>query len=202
MMLGASVPVGTVITFAGQVCNSAMPGAAVFPIDQNYPETDVEAMGWMVCDGRSLIPAMYPDLFATIGYLYGERNGYFVLPDARGYFLRGLDGGAGVDPQAAARKPAASGLAAGVGSTQACALQEHVHDYQTAPAPAAPSASGTAAGATSGSKTQTGTPVAAPGNTTPLGLSQQETRPVNLALYYLIKVHNYSSGAPGGPLPW
>ncbi|MGX9697259.1 phage tail protein [Janthinobacterium lividum] len=71
-------PVGTVIAFAG-----ATAGATI------------EAWGWMLCDGRMLDSASYPELYAALGYLYGGSAGQFQLPDYRGCFLRGHDGGVG-----------------------------------------------------------------------------------------------------------
>ena len=60
--------------------------------------------GWMLCDGRELSAATYPELFAVIKNIYGTANvGSFKLPDYRGMFLRGTDNGAGKDPDATKR---------------------------------------------------------------------------------------------------
>lgn len=41
--------------------------------------------GWMVCDGRSLSKAMYPELFEVVGTAFGEPDeDSFKLPDYRG----------------------------------------------------------------------------------------------------------------------
>ena len=63
----------------------------------------VEAWGWMLCDGRTLGTHQYPELFAALGYLYGGSDASFRIPDYRGYFWRGTDAGAGVDPDASQR---------------------------------------------------------------------------------------------------
>lgn len=55
--------------------------------------------GWLVCDGSLVSRAAYPALFAAVGVVFGAGDGVstFGLPDLRGEFVRGLDGGRGVD---------------------------------------------------------------------------------------------------------
>lgn len=69
----------------GQVCFFAMASAP---------------SGFLVCDGSAVSRTTYAELFAAIGTLYGAGNGTstFNLPDLRGEFIRGVDGGRGVDP--------------------------------------------------------------------------------------------------------
>src|SRR5215475_8539475 len=46
--------------------------------------------GWILCDGREVKEADYPQLYAAIGDLWGaSAPGKFKLPDLRGSFLRG-----------------------------------------------------------------------------------------------------------------
>ena len=59
-------PVGAVIAYAGGM------------------DVTVEALGWMLCDGRTLEPALYPELFAVLGYRYGGSAEHFQLPDYQG----------------------------------------------------------------------------------------------------------------------
>ena len=59
-------PVGAVIAYAGGT------------------DVTVEALGWMLCDGRTLEPELYPELFAVLGYRYGGSEARFQLPDYRG----------------------------------------------------------------------------------------------------------------------
>ncbi|MES2449966.1 MAG: phage tail protein [Pseudomonadota bacterium] len=106
-----NLPVGSVSAYAGAID----PGQG----------TGLEAWGWMLCDGRSLAAAHYPQLFATLGYLYGGREGAFNIPDYRGAFLRGVDHGSGNDPDASSRTAPHGGVAGGVGSTQASTFQDH-----------------------------------------------------------------------------
>lgn len=184
--------VGTVCGFAGQVhpvsgpANNIWSGsgcptkdaAGTKPRD-DVPIAHLEAHGWMLCDGRALAVASYPELFAVLGHLYGGQGEQFHIPDYRGLFLRGTDAGSGMDPDAARRiGPTGSGTDGGVGSYQCDAMQEHTHTYQ-AVVLAAPSQSGNAAGQATGDL-QTGTPTAP-------ARSSSETRPKNLSINYIIR---------------
>lgn len=62
--VGASIPVGTVITWPS---NS-------WPSDRD---------NWLECNGQSISSAVYPELVALLGA---------TVPDYRGYFLRGVGG--------------------------------------------------------------------------------------------------------------
>lgn len=56
--------------------------------------------GYLAASGQAVSRTQYPELFAAIGTTYGAGDGSttFNLPDLRGEFVRGLDGGRGVDP--------------------------------------------------------------------------------------------------------
>lgn len=73
--------------------------------------------GWLVCDGSAVSRTTYARLFAAIGTRYGAGNGTstFNLPEARGEFLRGWDGGRGID------------VGRNLGSSQSFAIQSHTH---------------------------------------------------------------------------
>ena len=183
------IPVGSVMAFAGELAaNSKM----------TQGKTHVESWGWTLCDGRELEVGTYPELFATLGFRYGG-NGQdrFKLPDYRGYFLRGVDGGAGVDPDLADRTLPEGGDGASdeVGSLQEDALQTHEHQYDQAPAPATPSNSGTAAGAGPGQPALTKQgptdSLAPPGQ---VRVSQNETRAKNVFVHFIIKFTNTVRG--------
>lgn len=143
-----NVPAGTVNAYAGATAPS----------------------GFLLCDGGAISRTVYSDLFATIGTTYGTGDGSttFNLPDLRGEFVRGLDGGRGVD----------SGRT--LGSAQAQAIQSHTHALSgqlQAFSPVAGSGqytlhSGVGSGFSSAFTQNTG-------NT--------ETRPRNVALNYIIK---------------
>lgn len=51
--------------------------------------------GWLECNGASILKSEHPEL---VEYLAGAAATSAVLPDLRGVFLRGHDGGRGVDP--------------------------------------------------------------------------------------------------------
>jgi microcystin-dependent protein len=62
------VPSGTVVSFAGRSVPS----------------------GWVLCDGSSYITTgIYANLYAAINTTYGSGTGTFKVPDLRGYFIRG-----------------------------------------------------------------------------------------------------------------
>jgi M6 family metalloprotease-like protein len=81
----ALLPAGTVVAYSG----------------------DAVPDGWLLCDGSTVSRNQYSALFAAIGEVHGQGDGTttFNLPDYRGYFLRGVDGGAGRDPDVATRTP-------------------------------------------------------------------------------------------------
>jgi hypothetical protein len=178
-------PVGTVVAFAGQLGPPDPPGPAMAspPVGTTSP---IEAWGWMACDGRSLTTALYPELFQALAYLYGGKDGSFNLPNYGGYFLRGVDEQAKIDPDP--RSPPSPGAdAAGVGSTQGFALQSHEHVYSQS-ALAGPVEEGTDAGAPGQASTNTGGPVTASDlGAADVQVSLKETRPVNIAVNYIIK---------------
>jgi microcystin-dependent protein len=166
------------MAFAGQV--DAAPG---------QPGARIESSGWMACDGRALRIADYPELYAVLGTLYGRSGAdSFYIPDYRGTFLRGVDGGRGMDPDAGARRPAPQGSPAGIGSTQDCAVQAHEHNYW-----ALVGAAGTVQGGTIGLAGPTrpfttgGGPVPGQGSSPPVRTSAAETRPANIYVAYIIK---------------
>lgn len=83
------IPIGTVMPY---IMNSSLP---------------LEVSGWFVCDGRSIYSLSHltnDEKNALVNLLYASGNpNYSYLPDMRGYFLRGVDGGSGNDPDHASR---------------------------------------------------------------------------------------------------
>lgn len=148
--------------------------------------------GYMIADGRAVSRTTYSTLFAAIGTTYGSGDGSttFNLPDLRGRFLRGVDGAAGVDPNAATRTAMASGGNTGnnVGSVQADAIQGHKHNL-TSTAWGLAIAGGSNDAASVGQResiTGTNGPVTDGTNGTPRISS--ETRPVNAYVNFIIKL--------------
>lgn len=127
--------------------------------------------GWLACNGSAVSRATYAALFAVIGTTWGAGDGAttFNLPDMRGEFLRGADGGRGVDAGRA------------VGSTQAHQFEDHGHGggqgIMHTEGPSGDNVSG-------GVDAQMGTiTVGAPNS----GNHGAETRPRNVAVSYGIK---------------
>lgn len=78
-LTSSSVPVGTVIPFAG----STVPA------------------GWLDCNGASLLRSVYYALYAVIGTTYGAVDGtHFNLPDSRGRTIIGVGTGSGLTARA------------------------------------------------------------------------------------------------------
>ena len=98
-------PAGTIIPFAGATA----------------PE------GWALCDGSTVSRTTYVALYSALGDAWGNGDGSttFHLPDLRGRFLRGVDGGAGRDLDSGSRTPSNTGgnSADAVGSVQDDAIR-------------------------------------------------------------------------------
>lgn len=187
-----AMPVGTVIAFAGQVdpvsgdannrwkatkCGASHAASATKNTD--IPLNHTETSGWMLCNGRSLSPSSYPELFAVLGYLYGKSGEEYYIPDYRGLFLRGVDAGSGMDPEAKNRTAATGDTQGeGIGSYQCDALESHTHNYKSVIL-AAPAQSGNAAGQASADEASS--EPNAPAKTS------SETRGKNIAVNYLIR---------------
>jgi microcystin-dependent protein len=183
-----TVPVGTVLAFAGE------PSQQITPLF---------AQGYLPCDGSELPIGEFHELFLVIGYQYSAATGTgtFKLPDLRGYFLRGVDPTGVVDPDAQGRTRAA-GATSPVGSVQQSAFQLHQHDY----GPASPSGA-TAAGdnGTVGAGTAATTNVVKDSAGAAPLTSASETRPINAYVYFIIKYTDCVArvrmpSAPGGVL--
>lgn len=157
------VPTGTVIAFGG---------------------TTVPA-GWLPCDGTILdsSKAEYAALYEAIGISYGGNttSGMFNLPDFRGRFLRGVDGAAGNDPDAATRVASNPGGNEGnkIGSLQGSAVGHHTHGYIM---PTGSDFSGNVQPPIPGGTKQAQTEANAGDG------SSTETRPVNVSVHWLIKL--------------
>lgn len=61
--------------------------------------TEKVPSGWLLCDGQEYSRKNYANLFAVLGETWGQGDGYttFNVPDLRGMFLRGLDNGKNID---------------------------------------------------------------------------------------------------------
>ena len=156
--------------------------------------------GWILCDGTAFEPALFPQLYAVIGTIYGTEDdtGLPLLPNYQGYFLRGvLPASPKVDPNPNVqyanddRTAAANGSDNGVGSTQEYILQDHEHQYENYPAVGAVIAEeGVTAGTPQGTTAYTD-PMVTPSDEA-FSIQTNETRPANIYVFYLI-----STGQPG-----
>jgi microcystin-dependent protein len=157
---------------------------------------------WRLCDGKSVSKDAFPELFDAIGTNWGgDGNPNFNLPDLRGLFLRGVDGGSGIDKDIVSRTAIKTGgsTQASVGSFQTDDFREHNHQpsaitennriFWSAPRPGAEWKSGFAGGdafADSGA-------LGVSRNSMTVIVTEQnrggkETRPVNAAVNYIVRV--------------
>lgn len=81
-------PIGSIMAFAG--------------IDPTHMQTN-----WKLCSGETLSKrGVFKALFDAVGFSNGQLDeNQFFLPDYRGCFLRGVQGGGGFDPEADTRGP-------------------------------------------------------------------------------------------------
>ena len=172
-------PVGTVMPYVGK-----------FETIQG-----LVAQGWLLCDGTALQVSAQKTLFDAIGTAFGgDGTTTFNLPDLRGQFLRGVDGGAKIDPDVNSRTAQATNGNSGgnVGSRQGECLQNHQHhwDYNFAYITQGGSSLAVQLMDLSGPFNHGGLQGTKP--TTNVDGGGNETRPVNVYVYYLI-----FAGLPG-----
>ena len=81
--------------FVRHAVDSSLPSGAVM-----YFAMQAAPLGWLKADGSAVSRTQYPALFAAIGTTFGVGDGRttFNLPDLRGEFVRGWDGGRNIDP--------------------------------------------------------------------------------------------------------
>ena len=138
--------------------------------------------------GQVLQKVEYPELYAAIGDIYGTvpDKGKFMLPNYEGYFLRGVDTKGDVDKDKGGRtNPYDKKMAyTGVGSFQDFALQDHTHDLvQSSASPFPGKEPSDAYIQPSGSSTTQKITKTDPS----IKYSENETRSVNLYVYWLIR---------------
>ena len=103
----------------------------IIPIGSVMPfSADTIPNGWLLCNGKPLSKATYPQLAQVLGDKYGPNSdGNFYPPDYQGVFLRGTSGTSGRDPDAESRTALNGGTAKGnmVGSYQDDMFKSHNH---------------------------------------------------------------------------
>jgi microcystin-dependent protein len=171
--VGSLLPSGTVLPFAGSTAPT----------------------GWLLCDGTAVSRTTYANLFAAIStsWGYGNNSTTFNLPDLRGRFLRGRDGGIARDPDRASRTAANTGGATGdnVGSVQGDTMQGHKHGMSMynsnsqAATNRLAGGSGFVTGSASPDNVFIGNPAEQSNGAPRIG---DETRPLNANVNYIIKI--------------
>lgn len=160
--VGTSLPAGIIMPFAGEA--SKIPA------------------GWELCDGRAISRTTFRDLFNVIGTVWGEGDGSstFHLPDMQGMFLRGHDPSQLVDVDAGTRSATNPGGNTGnsVGTTQGYQVQAHSHTING-------EFNNQCCGADIAMYTYYN---GNPRSTSTVNYGGSETRPVNVAVNYIIKV--------------
>lgn len=164
---------------------SVVPPGAILPFGGSSAP-----VGFLIADGSAVSRSTYADLFVAIGTAFGNGDGSttFNLPDLRGRFLRGVDDGAGNDPDASTRSAMNPGgnTQDNVGSIQSDAFQGHYHTTNAANTSTAGSGAfvtGTGSNAVSSRAID---PVSDGTHGTPRTAS--ETRPKNANVNFIIKI--------------
>ena len=196
---------GSLIRSADINTNFTTLKTAIESIDATIPPGTIVAYGgtttptgWLICNGSTVSRTGNAALFAAIGTNYGNGDGSttFHLPDFRGRFLRGVDGGTGRDPNAGIRAPSNGGNPGNaVGSVQGDAFQGHWHQVQeNGTTGSLGNTNGTNSGSTNMAAMGLGLPLYASGlltdtvNGTGTPRFSSETRPVNVYVNFIIKL--------------
>lgn len=117
---GLEVSIGTIVPFGGELSDTR--------------RLELLSEGWVPCDGGFLSRHEFPELFEVIGTAWGvDGSTTFNVPDLRGRFVRGVDGGAGRDPDRDRRLSSREGGNAGntVGSAQGSATAAPSRPFRT-----------------------------------------------------------------------
>lgn len=111
-----------------EAAGNGVPAGTIMPFGGN---ADKIPAGWVACSGQSYNPAdpAYAKLFSVIGFNWGNDNGKFRVPQLEGVFLRGVGGSQGYDPDKNGRIALDIYGRAGnqVGSYQRGEIQGHNH---------------------------------------------------------------------------
>lgn len=78
-LASTTIVVGTATTSTGATLTQMVPVGSITA----YASTTAPT-GWLLANGTSITVAMYPNLFAVIGYSYGGSGANFTLPDLSG----------------------------------------------------------------------------------------------------------------------
>jgi microcystin-dependent protein len=108
---------------SGSGPGQSIPLSSLFPAGMVMPYAGSTApLGWLVCNGASILRADYPQLFTAIGGAYGAADAnHFSLPDLRGRVVAGVDPGTGRLTGATINNPAVVAGSGGQETEQAYA---------------------------------------------------------------------------------
>jgi hypothetical protein len=175
---------------------------ALCPVGTILPYAGDEAPdGWLMCNNNNYTdgryhghnPESYPALFKAIGYRFGgfTNNGvhWFMIPDLRGRFLRGRDGGAGRDPDRGSRQHPYNEGAAGdaVGSVQEDAFKSHFHQSRSSSGYHSPADVDNTEGEFGAKNLWENTTLEVGNDDKPVPKPVSETRPKNMYVNFIIK---------------
>jgi microcystin-dependent protein len=155
--------------------------------------SDVAPTNYLLCDGAAISRTTYAALYAIVGDAYGNGDGAttFNLPDLRGRFLRGKDGAAGNDPDAAGRTALNGGNSGdALGSYQVDENKSHSHNVRIHTSNTANTNLNTAnsfSQRTSGNDPYGNTQAAQVGRNLNYDSGGSESRPKNINVNYMIK---------------
>lgn len=163
--------------------STAFPPGMIMPFGAATPPT-----GWLVCNGSAVSRTTYAALFSVIGTTWGagDSTSTFNVPDLRGVFLRGVDGGRGYDDNRALGSYQDDGYPS---HTHTLTDNGHTHTYTAGGAATGIVAAGfnqavqlsAPASGTNSSSATTGITINSGGGTA------SEVRPKNVAVVYCIR---------------
>jgi microcystin-dependent protein len=173
-----------------QVIPQGIPAGVVLPFGGSFPP-----VGYLTCDGSLVSRSVYAALFAAVGIIHGSGDGAttFHLPDLRGRFVRGSDNmGTGAAGRDAGTRTASNsgGATSGAGTAQADDTRTHAHGsgwYAWRNDNGAYHAVGTMAGHVRRASDGYGMG-SNEVNITTSSAGGAETRPLNAAMNYIIKI--------------
>jgi hypothetical protein len=185
-----AAPAMPLVSLKGTGFGNAVNSGGANPVGtiQIYPGASAPA-GWLICNGSAVSRTTYADLFAAIGTTYGSGDftSTFNLPDLTGKFVRGLGGDS-----------------ASLGTVQQDAIKQHRHGIQWWQYPDRGN-TGSSFGHVSAIKNTEGfgsPPNRLNGITEYTGqdvnseaLIAGETRPINMAMNYIIYVGTTSGSS-------
>jgi len=160
----------TTYPYRSEIFQEGASGAIVAAGGLQIALSNVYWGGYLLCDGSEVSRTKYARLFQRIGTTFGSASGTtFTLPDLRGMFVRGFDGGRGLDASRVFGSDQEETKINSIVGTTSGALRVVVSNEDST---ASSSTTGQLETGSSGTET-----------TVAYGV-----RPMNVALYYLIKI--------------